>query len=66
MYIPKLRRINDALEELKSIDPDCPLTWYALRELCQKGYLTTIKYGNSWLINMDELSLLFKQGGEIE
>ena len=36
MYIPKLRRINDALEEIKKIDPDCPLTWYSLRELCQK------------------------------
>lgn len=66
MYIPKLRRISDALKELKEIDPDCPLTWYSLRELCLKGHLTTLKYGNSWLINMDELALLFRQGGEIE
>lgn len=66
MYIPRLRRIPDALKEIKSIDPDCPLSWYSLRELCKKGHLTTMKYGNAWLINMDELYALFKKGREIK
>lgn len=64
MYIPKLRRISDVIKEMKAQDPDSPVSWYFLRELCKKGKITSLKYGNSWLINVDELYAFFQGGGE--
>lgn len=49
---------------MKAYDPDSPVSWYFLRELCKKGKITTLKYGNSWLINVDELYAFFQGGGE--
>ena len=60
----KLRRISDVIKEMKAQDPDSPVSWYFLRELCKKGKITTLKFGNSWLINVDELYAFFKGGGE--
>lgn len=64
MYIPKLRRISDVIKEMKAQDPGSPISWYFLRELCRKGKITTLKFGYSWLINVDELYAFFKGGGE--
>ena len=64
MYVPKLRRISDVIKEMKAYDPDSPVSWYFLRELCKKGKITTLKYGNSGLINVDELYAFFQGGGE--
>lgn len=64
MYISKLRRISDVIKVMKARDPDSPVSWYFLRELCKKGKITTLKYGNSWLINVDELYAFFQGGGE--
>ena len=64
MYIPKLRRISDVIKEMKAQDHNSPISWYFLRELCRKGKITTLKFGNSWLINVDELYAFFKGGGE--
>lgn len=47
MYIPKLRHISDVINEMKAQYPDSPVSWYFLRELCKKGKITTLKYGNS-------------------
>ena len=44
--------------------PGSPISWYFLRELCRKGKITTLKFGNSWLINVDELYAFFKGGSE--
>ena len=49
---------------MKAQNPDSPVSWYFLRELCKKGKITTLKYGNSWLINVDELYAFFQGGGE--
>ena len=58
-YLPRLRRINDVIKEIKSIDPDTELTWFLIQHLIKEGKITAIKYGNSWLINLDELYGLF-------
>lgn len=61
MYLPRLRRIADVLNEVKQVDPDTCLTRSMLIELMKQGVITPLKYGNAWVVNMDEL-LLFVNG----
>lgn len=55
MYIPRLRRISDVINEMKKADPDSIITYYTIIKLIEVGKLTALKYGNAWLINLDEL-----------
>ena len=55
MYIPRLRRISDVIKEMKKSDPDSIITYYSIIKLIEVGKLTALKYGNAWLINLDEL-----------
>lgn len=59
MYFPRLRKINDALKEIKQVDPNTPLKWRTIRSLIKAGQLTTFKLGPAILINIDELYALF-------
>jgi len=61
MYLPRLRRISDVLKEVKQVDPDTCLNYKMLVTLMKQGVITPLKYGNAWVINMDEL-LLFVNG----
>ena len=67
MYsISKLNKLNNLLIISKKsvLHLMFSVTWYFLRELCKKGKITTLKYGNSWLINVDELYAFFQGRGE--
>lgn len=55
MYIPRLRRISDIINEMKKADPESIITYYTIIKLIEVGKLTALKYGNAWLINLDEL-----------
>ena len=55
MYIPRLRRISDAVKEIKEVDPESIITYCAIKKLIVSGKITAMKYGNAWLINLDEL-----------
>ena len=55
MYIPRLRRISDVINEMKKADPESTITYYTIIKLIEVGKLTALKYGNAWLINLDEL-----------
>lgn len=55
MYIPRLRRISDVINEMKKADPESIITYYTVIRLIEVGKLTALKYGNAWLINLDEL-----------
>ena len=55
MYIPRLRRISDIINEMKKADPESIITYYTIIKLIELGKLTALKYGNAWLINLDEL-----------
>ena len=55
MYVPKLRRISDTLKEIKEKDPDTVLTRHFIEELIHSNEITALKYGDAWLINLDEL-----------
>ena len=61
MYLPRLRRISDVLKEVKQVDPGTCLNYNMLVTLMKQGVITQLKYGNAWVINMDEL-LLFVNG----
>lgn len=55
MYIPRFRRINDVLREMKNRDPRCVLTHRIITQWIATGKITSLKYGNAWLVNIDEL-----------
>lgn len=60
MYLPRLRRVHDALKEIKDADPNSMLTYRMLIELMKEGKITSLKYGNAWVINLDELYSFLK------
>jgi len=60
MYLPRLRRLNDVLKEIKKADPRTCLTYYMLREMLKDGQLTNFHYGNSYVVNLDELYAYLK------
>lgn len=59
MYIPRLRRMTDAIAHLKSIDPQTELTPHFLETLIYTEKITALKYGYAWVVNLDELYAFF-------
>lgn len=59
MFIPKLRKIEQVVADIKKIDPNTELNRRMILQLISEGLLTATKYGNAWLINVDELYSLF-------
>ena len=57
MYIPLLRRKNTLIEEIKRIDKDTAITENLIESLIRKNKITTIKFLNSNIINLDELAM---------
>jgi len=53
--IPKMRTINQCIQEVKEHDVDTALTKHALRHLIATEKLPVSKIGNKTLINMDVL-----------
>ena len=66
MYIPRLRRINDVLAEMKKRDPKTALKWRTVQYMIKQGASTSIKFGDAWLINIDELYNYFTKAGKNE
>lgn len=66
MYIPRLRRINDVLAEMKKRDPKTALKWRTVQYMIKQGAIISIKFGDAWLINIDELYNYFTKAGKNE
>ena len=62
MIIPRIRRINDVIREMKEKDPGTEVSWEMIQTLIKKGKITTKKFGNAWLINIDEFYQFFTKG----
>ena len=62
MYIPRLRRISDVMNEIREEDPETDVSQYVIKELLKSGKITCMKYGNAWLVNLDELYSYFIDG----
>lgn len=55
MYVPRLRRIDTVLKEIKAADPETVITRHFIIQLIRSEDITPLKYGDAWLINTDEL-----------
>ncbi len=54
MMIPRIRRISDVIEEMHEEDPFCALSRHFVEQIIWNNKITAMKYGNAWLINLDE------------
>lgn len=61
MYIPKLRKQENIAKDIKKIDKNTAITGYLIEKLTKEGKITRIKYGNAWLINIDEIADFFNK-----
>lgn len=59
MYIPRLRKIPQAVREIKALDKNTAITEYLVRQLIKKKQITAIKYASVWVINLDEIYAFF-------
>ena len=64
MYIPRLRKRENVIKEIKKIDPNTALTGYLIERLTKENKITKIKYGNAWVLNLDELFDYFHKKDE--
>lgn len=55
MYVPRLRRIETVLKEIKQTDPQSVISRWFIIQLIRSEEITQLKYGDAWLINTDEL-----------
>ena len=55
MYLPRLRRIDTVIKAMKQADPDTVVSRYFITTLLREGKITPIKYGDAWVVNIDEL-----------
>lgn len=55
MYIPRLRKIDAVLKDMKQADPDTVVSQYFITKLLRDGQITPLKYGDAWVVNIDEL-----------
>ena len=55
MYLPRLRRIDTVIKIKKQADRDTVVSRFFLTKLLKEGKITPLKYGDSWVINIDEL-----------
>ena len=63
MYLPRLRKLSDAYDEIKRLDPQTALTSRQLRSTMERRDLTFFQYSNAWVVNMDELFAHFTTCG---
>ena len=55
MYLPRLRRIDTVIKEMRQADCNTVVSRFFLTKLLKEGKITPLKYGDSWVINIDEL-----------
>ena len=59
MYIPRFRKIEQVVKEIKEVDTDTELNWRMIKSLIKLGAISQMKIGNAWLVNIDELYSIF-------
>lgn len=56
----KIRSIKQAAEYFRQLDPETQITEYTLRKLIADGTIPSIKTGNKYLVNLDQVLSLFE------
>lgn len=52
---PRMRTINEAYNEIKTLDPNTAITPHAIRQLVIEDKIPHIKAGRKYLLNLDVL-----------
>ena len=52
MHREKIRTINQAYDEIKSLDPDTAISRSRIRQLVKSGEIPSIKAGNRYLVSL--------------
>ena len=55
MNTPKIRTIQQCLNEIKTIDPNTAVTENFIRTLCKTSQVKHFKSGTKYLVNLDDL-----------
>lgn len=55
LSVPRMRTLNKALEEIRSVDPDTAISMRAIRRMIANGELQVYYVGKKRLINLDML-----------
>ncbi len=50
-----MRTISEAISEIRAADPNSAITPYRIRQLILCGILPSVRAGNKYLINLDDL-----------
>ena len=53
--VRRMRKIREAMAEIKEMDPGSTLTWYTVRKLCKNKKIRNIEAGNKLLVDLDDL-----------
>ncbi len=59
MTIPKMRTINEAVNEIKTIDEKTAVTPNCIRSLCKSGKVRCVFTGKKILVDLDDLFKYF-------
>lgn len=52
---PRMRTISEAVSEIRAQDPNTAITPYRVRQLILNGNLPSVRAGNKYLLNLDDL-----------
>jgi len=66
MYVPRFKKLKDAVKEIKRLDKRINSYFSSLQmyHLLRAGVLTNVRIRNDYYINMDELYKLFTEEGK--
>jgi len=51
----KMRTLKEAIDHIKSVDPDTALTYHALRTMVLSGVIPHVSIGKKRLVNLNEI-----------
>lgn len=52
---PRMRTISETVAEIRAQDPKTAITPYRVRQLLLNGILPSVRAGNKYLLNLDDL-----------
>ena len=55
MYIPRLRKIDAVIKDMQQRDSDTVVSRFFITKLLREGKITPLKYGDAWVVNLDEM-----------
>lgn len=60
--LPRMRTLQQAVNEIKKVDPGTGVTYCALRNAVIKGLIPHVNVGSKRLVNMDDIYKYYANG----